>query len=196
MIQATMRFLSAAISIYMLLIFIRILLTWFQGPMVSRPVIMLSRITDPYLDWFRRFRVFRTGRFDFSPVVALITLGILSSITGSIAMHGRISLGIVLAIVTRAVWSAASFFLMFFLILVIIRYVGFLAGGSSVSPFWMALDHTLQPMVYRLSERLFRSQTVSYPRGLLVTGGLLFVAWLVGGFLIRQLIVFMATMPI
>ncbi|WP_319563210.1 YggT family protein [Marispirochaeta sp.] len=91
--QQVMRFISGALSVYMILIFIRVLMTWFQGASYGRAMEILRSITDPYLYWFRRFPFLRTGAMDFSPLAALIVLVIILNITNRIALTGNISPG-------------------------------------------------------------------------------------------------------
>ena len=63
--QQVMRFISGALSVYMILIFIRVLMTWFQGANYGRAMEILRSVTDPYLYWFRRFPFLRAGSMDF-----------------------------------------------------------------------------------------------------------------------------------
>ncbi|MBP7495043.1 MAG: YggT family protein, partial [Spirochaetales bacterium] len=69
MVRILMHTLSALVSLYTLLIIVRILLTWFSSPLGYGKVHhFLASVTDPYLNYFRRFSIFQIGRFDFSPV--------------------------------------------------------------------------------------------------------------------------------
>ncbi|MGQ4650648.1 YggT family protein [Lyngbya aestuarii] len=72
------------INIYLLLIFVRILLTWFQTvEWMNQVAAFLSPITDPYLNLFRSF-VPPIGGLDLSPILAIIVLNILSQLFTSI----------------------------------------------------------------------------------------------------------------
>lgn len=67
--------------VFMLLIFIRCLLTWFPFVNWENPLIKILRhATDGYLEWFRK-RIPPLGMFDLSPMVACIVLIILSKVT-------------------------------------------------------------------------------------------------------------------
>ena len=117
MIQTVMAVLSGALNIFSILIFIRIFLSWFSGSgCPGRPLDILCGITDPYLNYFRRFTGLRAGGIDLSPVAALAVLSVVNSVVSTIARFGRISIGIILAICLSAVWSAASFIMGFFTI--------------------------------------------------------------------------------
>jgi YggT family protein len=70
--------LSVFVSIYIALLVIRILLTWF--PTVNwynQPFSALSQITDPYLNLFRSI-IPPLGGMDFSPMLAILALQLLA----------------------------------------------------------------------------------------------------------------------
>jgi len=72
--------LSNFINIYLLLIFIRLVLTWFQTVDVANQAIsFLSPITDPYLNIFRSF-IPPLGGIDLSPILAIIVLQLIGSV--------------------------------------------------------------------------------------------------------------------
>jgi uncharacterized protein YggT (Ycf19 family) len=119
--QTIMKITSSVITAYMLLIFLRVLLTWFRGPEVGRPIELLGKITDPYLNYFRRFKWLKVAEIDFSPIAAIILLIILTNFTSTIGALGTITLGITLALVIGSIWSGASWILTFFIIITIIH---------------------------------------------------------------------------
>ncbi|HUX12481.1 MAG TPA: YggT family protein [Spirochaetia bacterium] len=183
-----LRLISTLISIYMVIIIIRIVLTWFSGMAYhGKPIEFLFRITDPYLDFFRRLRWLRFGSIDFSPVAAILALSILANVLNAVAVIGIVTVGVVLAIIVSALASAVGFFLILFLVLTVIRLVGFLANANTANRFWLTLDHIIEPAVYRFTQMLMRGRTVTYQNGLLIFGGLMFVIVVVGDLLIRQL---------
>lgn len=72
------------LQIYLLLIFVRILLTWF--PTVSwmnQIAAFLSPITDPYLNIFRSF-IPPIGGLDLSPILAILVLQVVAQLFSSI----------------------------------------------------------------------------------------------------------------
>ncbi len=70
------------ISIYTILLVIRILLSWFPNiNWFDPPFSFLSQLTDPYLNIFRSF-IPPLGGLDFSPILALMLLQILGQILG------------------------------------------------------------------------------------------------------------------
>ncbi|MFP4135126.1 MAG: YggT family protein [Halothece sp.] len=68
------------LNIYLLLIFVRILLSWFQtAGWAQQAMSYLSPITDPYLNIFRSF-IPPLGGIDLSPILAIFSLQIISSL--------------------------------------------------------------------------------------------------------------------
>jgi YggT family protein len=77
--------LAQFLNIYLLLIFVRILLTWFPTvEWMNQLTSVLSPITDPYLNVFRSF-IPPIGGLDLSPIVAIIVLQFVAQILGSLA---------------------------------------------------------------------------------------------------------------
>jgi YggT family protein len=77
--------LQQTIAIYSVLLIIRIILTWFPTiDWYSQPFATLSQLTDPYLNLFRSI-IPPLGGLDFSPILAIILLRIVSTILGEVA---------------------------------------------------------------------------------------------------------------
>ena len=84
--------LAQFLQIYIVLLIIRILLTWFPTVDWSTPPFSwLSQITDPYLNLFRSI-IPPLGGMDFSPMLAIILLqvvsGIIPGLLGGLASGG------------------------------------------------------------------------------------------------------------
>jgi uncharacterized protein YggT (Ycf19 family) len=77
-------FLNVFIGVYVLVIFLYILTSWIQLPYSLRPVQrFLYDVCEPYLRIFRRLLP-SFGAFDFSPIIAILTLGIVDRVINSI----------------------------------------------------------------------------------------------------------------
>jgi YggT family protein len=126
-------------------------------------------ITDPYLNWFRRFSFLQIGFMDLSPIVALGILSLVNRIVGMLASFGRISLGIVLALALQAVWAAVSFFLGFFILILILRLIAFLFNQSGANPFWNVIETISRPVLYRINRIFFRGRIVKHITALIVS---------------------------
>ncbi|WP_088894312.1 YggT family protein [Leptolyngbya ohadii] len=72
--------LQTFIGIYTALLFIRILLSWFPNiDWYNQPWALISQLTDPYLNLFRSI-IPPLGGMDFSPILALLLLQVVSSL--------------------------------------------------------------------------------------------------------------------
>ncbi|MFP8781801.1 YggT family protein [Planococcus plakortidis] len=69
--------LLSAINIYFYILIISVFMSWVPSIKESAFGQMISRITDPYLDIFRRF-IPPIGMIDISPIVAIFTLSLAS----------------------------------------------------------------------------------------------------------------------
>lgn len=165
--NAILSILGSLINFYMIIISIRILMGWFSGVRYGGAYHLLSRITDPYLAWFRRFTFLRTSMFDFSPVAALAALSVLNITLATVNRRGRIGVGIILGIVLSVASSAAGFLLAFCIIILILRLIAYLTNRNIYGTFWRAVDLLSQPILYRIIRILFRGRFVPYLKSLL-----------------------------
>lgn len=188
MIQQVFRFVSAVLSLYMVVIFVRIVMTWFRGINTGRAEEFLASVTDPYLNWFRRNVPVRFGALDFSPVIGILVLGLLNSVSSQLAFAGTITFSFVLAIIVSAVWSVLSFFLTFFLILGGIRLVGILVNADTSGRLWMVLEQIVNPALQYGVRPFLRGRFTSYRDSLLIFLAEL-VALLIAGRLITNLLI-------
>lgn len=187
-IRVIMQLLGFALTVYGFIVFFRILMLWMPGGNFGRFGEMIASIVDPYINWFRRFDFVRIGHHDFSVLAALITVWIGSNIALTIAALGRITLGIILAIIVDVVAGAILFFMGFFLVLGVIRFFGSLFGANTASRFWIVLDQVVEPLVHRVVSPFAKERFISYQNALLIFSALDLVA-LIGGRLLVNLLV-------
>lgn len=191
------RFIGAILSVYMVLIFVRILLTWFSGPTGdNRAISLLHRATDPYLSWFRRFSFLQTGRIDFSPIAGVITLVIALNIVNQLGVYGRITIGLILSIAVGAVGSAFFFIVGFFLLLTIVRTIAVFVGTSSIHPFWQTLDVIINPILAFIQRTLIRDREVTYRNGLALSSFALLATFFIGRIILAWLVGLLRSLPI
>jgi YggT family protein len=181
--QNIMNLLAGAAGIYMLLIFIRIILSWFGNARFGRPVEILGRVTDPYLNWWRRFPL-RAGFLDLSPILGMAALSLVQTIFSTIAYYGSISLGIILAIALTSLWSVISFFLGFCALALALRLFAYLSNRNMYSGFWRIVEAIAQPVLYRISRIIFGNRLVNYRTGMIVAIAALLVLIIGGRFAI------------
>jgi YggT family protein len=189
MIQQIFRFVGTVISLYMMVILIRIIFTWFRGIHTGRAEQFLASLTDPYLNWFRRNVPVRFGALDFSPVVGILFLGLLNTVSNQLAFAGSITLSFVLAVLISAVWSAVSFFLTLFLIVAVIRLVGMIANLDHGGRFWIVVEQIINPVLQTTVRPFLRGRFTNYRDSLLIFIGILLGILILGrigiGFLVR-----------
>ncbi|MDR1095068.1 MAG: YggT family protein [Spirochaetaceae bacterium] len=179
--QLVMRFVGTVLSLYSILIFVRIMLSWWSDANFGRAREFLCGITDPYLNWFRRFSILRLGNIDLSPIVALAVLSIANNITLVIGRFGHITLGFVLALVLQVIWSAFSFILGFFAVIIGLRLLAYFMRVNIYHPFWRIVGSLSEPLLYQLNRLLFRGRLVSFARSMIISIAALIAAILLIG---------------
>jgi YggT family protein len=172
--------LAAAAGIYSLIILIRILFSWFGNMVSGKPVEIVNRITDPYLDWWRKAVKIRIGFFDFSLIAAVVFLSFIQNVFYILAITEKITIGFLLAQVIFSLWNILSFIIGFYIIVIIIRGIGYLINCDIYSPFWRVIDSVSQPFMYRMNRLFFGNKTGGFLIRILLTLFLLIVI-LVGG---------------
>jgi YggT family protein len=168
---------SVVLMMYMVLLLIRVLASWFAGPSQPGFIAFLARFTDPYLNLFRGVRFLRFQYLDLSPVAALILLQVLITVTTRISLERSIWFGLILYLVVDLVGQALGFLFIFFGVLALIRLVAIIAKASSVGRVWYTLDHILQPLVYPIAGLLSPRKVLPYGTGLAFFIGLMAAGW-------------------
>jgi len=182
--------LSSVVSIYILLIFIRIIISWFMSGINSKPIDLLCAITDPYINWWRNKLYLRLGFLDLSPVVGITALSILRSILYSISRYEKITLGSILALIVMSAWSIISFVLVFCIIVLVLRIFAYLTNRDIYTPFWKLVESITQPLLYETNRLIFGNRIENYLKGIIISTMLL-TAVLIGG---RFLFAFLANL--
>lgn len=175
------RVLGAGVSLYMMLCTVRVFMSWAPGSSLGKAGDLVRKAVDPYLGYFTRFRFLRTSRMDFSPIAALAVLSVLNNIFGTLAYAGRISLGLVLALILGAFWSAVGFVLSFLAFCAAARIAVYLFKLNSLSPLVMMLDSLINPALHSINRTIYRGKIVQYLQGLVTGFIVLTLARIAGG---------------
>jgi len=183
--QIVFGILAGLLGLYFLLIIIRIFLTWFSGAEFGRPVEILARITDPYLDWWRRRLNLRAGYLDLSPIAAMAALSVAQTICSAIAQTGRITLGLMLVVCLSALWSAVSFILGFCIVVLVLRLIAYIINANMFGTFWRVIDSISNPLMYRINRIIFRNRLVHFTTSIIVSILVLTVLWIGGSIAIQ-----------
>ncbi|MDR0444109.1 MAG: YggT family protein [Treponema sp.] len=196
MMKIIFNFIATAAGIYSFLLIIRIILTWFGGTVTGRPVDILCRITDPYLNWWRAALNLRIGALDLSPVAAFAGLSLVQNLCINLAYYGRLTIGVILSVAVRGVWSVASFFLGLCIIILILRIIAYLTNRDVYGSFWKVIDSVSQPLLYKTNRIIFGSRITGYLKGIIVSTLALGVIYIGGGYVIRFVAKFLAGLPL
>lgn len=188
--------LSAVLSLYMILCFVRIILSWFPQAQYSPVGRFFCAVCDPYLNLFRPLRL-RFGAFDFSPAVALCILIALSSVCANLARGGRISVGGILALLLSMAWSVVSSVLGFLIVLLIVRLVVLLLqrGYTSYGTLWDQFDRSLSPIVFRITALFTRGAPTPYKTALVISILTLVAVYFAGRYAIGVLAYLLQQLP-
>jgi YggT family protein len=195
-VAAVLTVLWAILLAYLFLIMLRIVLGWFAPSALGSAWVYLCRATDPYLGLFSRIPFLRGGLFDFSPIAAVLVLVVATPIVNQLREVFHITLGFVLGTLVSAAWSGAQFLLLFFMIIGLLRMIPFTFRSTASSPLWRVVDTLMQPVVAWVMRLLRLGRRSGYTQHLLLTIGLLFVAWVFGLLLIPQIVWLFQMLPI
>lgn len=191
------RILSAFISLYAIICFIRVILTWFPGAEYSRFGKFLSSICDPYLNLFRKLSFLRFSAFDFSPAVALCVLFATSTICSGLSTGAGIKFGSFLAMLVSMVWSIVQSILSFMILILVIRLIVYLIKGDSYNygSIWNSVDRAITPMIYRICSIFTHGRTIPFKSALICGTLILIAVSIIGRFLIQAICTLLMMIP-
>ncbi len=175
-----LRVTTGLLSGYMLLLFLRIIITWFSSADYGRPYEILTSITDPYLNYFKKFSFLKFGMMDFSSIAGILLLVIVLNVLNTISSYGSITVGLILAIILGAAWSAINFLLTFFIVLTLIRLVTGMLNATRQSPLMTTIETIISPVTNFVYYKIFKNKNITYTTCLTVTGFSL-IALLISG---------------
>ena len=189
MIQTILSILAGALSLYTLLCFIYILMSWFPGAKFTKFGHFMTSICEPYMGLFKKLSFLRIGNFDFSPIVSLGLLSLASAILAGIQRTGTIFFGGILGTIINSLWGIASSIIGIFTLLIFVRWIVLLInkGRTAYESGWNQVDMLLNKMTYKIAGT-FTKKSMSYQTSLLLSWIILLVALGVGHFLILILV--------
>ena len=190
-----LRLVNTVLVVYLLVISLRILMSWFGNTLPGGSMDLLKKVTDPYLGFFRRFGFLQMGAFEFSPVAGVLLLVIAIDLANSLAQYTTITLGLVLAIALRASWSAASFILLILFLMVVARTILPWLGAAASARIQETLDAAVTPLVRTVSSRISLGENASFTNYLVLTMAAIAGVWLAGRVVSGWLITVFASSP-
>jgi YggT family protein len=192
--QTVFFIISGVLICYSIILFLRILLTWFSGVHYGAAFDFLARITDPYIHLFRGLKFLHKGSLDFTPLAAIIVLQIFSSFFGFLAARTFLTLPSVIAALALSIWLVFIGLLGFFFILSLIRFISILAKRGSGSPIFQTIDLIIHPLIFLVMRIVPNGRKMDYHILILINMIIIFALWLFGFLLIepnlRTLILF------
>ncbi len=170
MVGSILSLLSAVVVVYTILCFIDIIMSWIPGAKFTQFGKFISRICDPYLNLFSKSGWLRIGNIDFSPIISIGLLSLLSSILSGITATGRIYFGGILATIVSMIWNVCSSLLVLLFLLVLIRWIVLLAnhGQTAYGSAWNQVDMLINKFSYKIAGT-FSKKPISYQNTLLIT---------------------------
>lgn len=193
--QQLFTLIASLLSFYSFIIFIRIIFSWINmrgnnyGPSQNKIVAFLYKITDPYLNWFRRFKFLQIGFMDFSTILAIVSLYFVANIFTVLGTTGSITITIIAIILLNAVKSLISSILTIFTIIIIIRIV--FIQLNKYSNIFYNLDGYIEPWVRRFSN-IFTKKFTSYKVNLIILTLSMIATQFAVSFILNSVIRFLA----
>lgn len=196
MIQAILGVLSAVVTIYTMLCLVDIILSWFPGAKYTNFGRAISKLCDPYLNFFSRYGWLRFGNIDFSPIISIGLLSAVSSILAGINSSGRIYLGGILGTILYMLWNIVSSLLGILLLVVFIRWIVLVIkkGQTGYDSAWLRVDEMIRNISFKISSTFVKA-SVSYQKSLLITWIVLAVIMFIGRIFIFILINLCNSLP-
>ena len=191
-----LKVLNGVLLVYLMILSIRIILTWFKGSFQGKAGELLKQVTDPYLEIFSRLSFLKQGMFDFTPLAGILVLVVALDLVNALLVYERITIGLVLASIISAIWGGLSFILLLFLVLGVVQIVSALFSRNSESPMLRMINLMFQPIIDLIARFLKPKHELSYNQYLYISLGLIFFIRLLGGILINRLIGLLYTLPV
>lgn len=180
--------LAIALRLTIILIFIRILLSWLPGVNRQNAALQsLDRVINPMLTPFRRVMP-KTGAVDLSPILAIVLLGALANVFDGLqiysASHISVPIGL---IIVDIIWQVLSVLIIITIIIVLVRVLFSLVRADPWHPVSVAIREMSEPMVQPFRAFVSRPTT-----SLDVAAVIAFVAYVIIYFLAREAFVMLA----
>lgn len=163
-----LRLVSFAISIYSFLCLIRLLLSFSPSLQQNSFYAFLTSICDPYLYLFRKLTFLRLNQLDFSPIISLGLLYMLTQMLNTIIAIKRFSLGILLSVIVNFAFSIVNSFLFFLIIILAIRLI-FLLLNKDTSSIWFSFDQFIKPIADFITKKFYKNSFYTFQKSLIIS---------------------------
>lgn len=185
--QSVFFILSCILNIYMIVLILRILISWFTVPKPHQLLSILSFLTDWYLNIFRRINWLKHGLIDFSPLLAILLLQFFSLLFRYLSITSFIAFRTILVSLGLALWNALTALIVFLGLISLLRLILLFLVKRNLPPFVEILDELIEPLVDLLN-RIPLIEDVPYFVQLLILTFLAIAFSLTGILLIEPLL--------
>ncbi|UCB45667.1 MAG: YggT family protein [Spirochaetota bacterium] len=134
-------------SIYILLIFVRVIFAWLRPNMFNPVVRFVYNSTNPYLKLFAGLKFLRIGALDLTPILALYLLYLIQELTYKVLLTGYFSLEILISMIIILLFKFIYFILFIFIIAVGLRFIFEILGVRSNNIFVNIVYSVSEPAV-------------------------------------------------
>lgn len=195
-ISAILNVLSGVISVYTTICFIYILMSWIPGLRYTGFGKFIASVVEPYMNIFSRWKFTHIGRVDFSPIISIGLLTLVSSILGRITVTGRLYFGAILATIIYTIWDIFASLIGIFTLLVFVRWIVLLVkkGRVDYNSGWYQIDSAIQGFCYKISGALIK-KPISYTKSLGITWITFAIVDAAGSILVRFLVLLCNKIP-
>ena len=135
-------------SIYIMLIFIRVIFAWLRPNMFNPIVRFVYSLTDPYLKMFAGIKFLRVGSIDFTPLLAFYLLYLLQELSYKVILTGYFSLELLISLIIVLLFRFVYFILFIFIVAVGLRFIFEIIG--------LRVNNVFVSIVYSISEPAIR----------------------------------------
>jgi YggT family protein len=171
--------------------------SWFKPSVDGKLWNTMCLLTGPYLALFKGIKSLRKGAVDYTPLVAVSVLVFCNQILESIIYHfehvNKFSIFILFGYVLSAIWNIASYIIIFFGILCLIRLITMVFHVKANKSYLNVIDLAVQPVISAVMKIIQRK--LAYEQLLFVTLLSLAAILLLGTFLFRFLSALLLNMP-
>ena len=185
------------ITIYILIITLRIIFSWFRTENNNQLIVILKKITDPYLNLFRGIKFLRIGMFDLSAMAGIVLLFIIQAILYefqyALVSNESISYILIINIILVITWQGISWVIMLLMFLCLIRAGSLFLSKDPSGMFWQVIDKIVQPISNKL-ERIVK-KNLKYTQALIILAFIFLSMRFIGEFFIIQLVQLVYKLP-
>ncbi|MBR5645042.1 MAG: YggT family protein [Treponema sp.] len=181
MIQVILSILSFVILCYVILCCINVFMSWIPGAKFTSFGKFVSKVTNPYLNFFSKSGKLRIGNIDFSPALAIGILTLLASILGQIGSNGYIRAGVIISSIVGMLLSLIISLLGILFLIVFIRWIVLLVNKKTTpyNSIWNSADGFLNTLTSKITGP-FTKKSMSYDKKLLAAWIILLILIAIG----------------